>query len=129
MDGSGSISFPWGDGEHTFKLGLKEWRELQAKTDAGPLELLERVQQNKWRVDDLRETIRLGLIGGGMEPTDATKLLGGYFDDTDRTPLVKQQRPAALILMASLVGPVEDDEQKKVKAKTKEAPSASTSQK
>ncbi len=52
-------------------LGLGELLELQEKCDAGPAQIVARLEGGTWRVQDLRETLRLGLIGGGMTPTDA----------------------------------------------------------
>lgn len=105
MDGSGRVTFVWGDGEHTFRLAYKQLRELQDKTGCGPEELAQRIASGKWRVDDLREVLRLGLIGGGMEPTSALTLVIRYFDGR---PLLESKQPAYLILLAILAQPEGD---------------------
>lgn len=58
-----------------------------------------------WRFDDIRETIRLGLIGAGMTPTDAFIAISRYVDQTDKYPPVDNIGTAAAILFHSLAGP------------------------
>lgn len=113
-DGSGKVAFVWGDGEeHAFRLGLAQLRELQSKTDCGPYALLRRIQAGDWKVDDLRQTIRLGLIGGGHEPGKAAELMKLH---VDARPWLESVAPAILILMAALTGPDEDGPAKKAGA-------------
>lgn len=57
------LKIPFADGTYPFRLGAGEARELQRITDCGPLELYRRLLAGNWRVDDVTETIRLGLIG------------------------------------------------------------------
>lgn len=71
------IDAPFGDGQHRFRLGIGELEELQEKTDAGPVFLQRRIVSDG-RVADVRETIRLGLIGGGMAADAALKLVERY---------------------------------------------------
>lgn len=101
MSGHGTTSFDWGDSTYTFRLGLKEVRELQEKTGIGPLALFNRIKSENWLIDDLRETIRIGLIGGGMKADEALKLIRRYFDDF---PKVDQKEPAMKIIGAFLIG-------------------------
>lgn len=105
MSADGSISFLWADGEYRFRLAIGQLRELQDKTGTGPFVLFSRFMDGSWRVDDIRETIRLGLIGGGMKPTDALVLVKRYVDDR---PKVENVTPARLILAAALFGDEED---------------------
>lgn len=106
MSRDGSISFKWADGMHTFRLGIGQIRELQEKVDAGPLWLHNRIRDGAWRVDDLRETIRLGLIGGGAKPLDALSLVERYVDDQ---PLDDSVYPAMVILSVALFGPLDGE--------------------
>lgn len=101
----GSVRFDFGDGEHTFRLAIGQLRELQDKTGVGPATLLDRITTRSWRVDDIRETIRLGLIGGGMDPLDALGLVRRYVDER---PIAENVDPAFRVLMAALVGPEDD---------------------
>jgi hypothetical protein len=123
-DGSAAIPFEWGDGAHVFRLGLKQLRELQAKTDCGPEELYWRIRKGQWRIDDLRETIRIGLIGGGMELEKANGLMRLHFDDCPYKP---QCEPAAAILLAALFGPPDDAVGKAGRRGTQESADASPS--
>ncbi len=76
--------------------------ELQEKTDAGPLAVLLRLHGHDWRVQDVRETIRLGLIGGGKTPPQALALVARY---VDRRPLLESVPVAQDILAAGLAQP------------------------
>lgn len=74
-----------------------------------------------WRVDDLRETIRLGLIGAGATPTDADVTMMKHFDKTDQVALHEHVGLAAKILIHA-IAPVKDDPAGKAPAET--APTA-----
>lgn len=95
------ITFDWGDGEHGFRLGLGQIRELQEKTGIGPAALLKRIALGDWKVDDLRETVRLGLVGAGTKAEEALKLVRRYVDER---PLEESVEPAIKILNAVLFG-------------------------
>lgn len=105
MSRSAEVSLAWADGEHRFRLAIGQLRELQEKCDAGPAWILYRLQSRQWRVDDIRETLRLGLIGGGMSPMDALGLVARYVDER---PLQENVAPAMAVLMAALVGVPEE---------------------
>ena len=109
MSADAKITQAWADGEYDFRLGLGEIRELEDKCNAGICEILQNLQIGKWRFDNLRETIRLGLIGAGMPPVDALKLIKRYFDDK---PLLQSIPLACKIIEAVLLG-VPDDQIKK----------------
>src|SRR5215207_6058651 len=99
MSADASITLVWGDGEHKFRLAIGQLRELQEKTSAGPIEVLDRLATRRWRVDDVRETVRLGLIGGGLEPIKSLSLVKHYIDDR---PLMESISTAQAILMVAL---------------------------
>jgi hypothetical protein len=61
-----------------------------------------------WRIDDIRETIRLGLIGAGMSSTDAFIAVSRYVDQVDKYPPVENTGTAAVILIHALAGPSEE---------------------
>lgn len=106
MSADASVTFAWADGEHRFRLAIGQLRELQEKCGAGPLEILDRLATRRWHVDDVRETMRLGLIGGGLEPFKALALVRHYIDDR---PLMESVPAAQAVLMAALVGVPDDD--------------------
>lgn len=101
MSRDASVKFEWADGEYMFRLRLGEIRELQEKCNAGPLVLLRRCIDGSWMIDDLRETIRLGLIGGGCDPIKALNLIKRYFDER---ALMENMLPAHKILQAAVLG-------------------------
>ena len=106
MDGSGTITMEWIDGEeYKFRLSMKQIRELQEKTGVGPEALYQRLVSGSWFVADIRETIRLGFIGGGMDEVAAAKLVRRNIDDG---PLLKHKPTALAIVMAALLGPPDD---------------------
>lgn len=107
-----SITFTWADGDYTFRLKLGQLRELQEKCDAGPYELHNRFLAGTFRIDDIRETIRLGLIGGGKKPEEASTLVKRYVDDY---PILDNLLPARAIMWACLKG-VEDEKPGKAEA-------------
>lgn len=113
MSRNASITLEWADGEYVFRLPLGQLRELQEKTDCGPLFLFNRILAGQWKVDDLRETIRLGLIGGGLEPAKATTLVKRYVDERPYTESIK---PAQAILGAALIGAPDGEKPGKRKA-------------
>lgn len=121
MSRSGEITLLWGDEERTFHLGIKEWEKVQEKCDAGPPEIhsrlapmfaateagltIHQIKSNgylgRWRVHDVREPIYRGLIGGGMEPTAAGKLVRELVDERE---LIESVCIAYQIVDASIVG-------------------------
>lgn len=117
MSRDASVTFDWGDGTHTFRLGVGQIRELQEKCDAGPAFILSRLSSGAWLVDDLIQTHRLGLIGGGMKPVDAVALVRRYVEER---PLLESVLSAQAILHALLVG-VPDESLGKAEAATEKA--------
>lgn len=125
MSRDASISVAWGDGEHRFRLAIGQLRELQEKADAGPAEILDRLSSGRWRINDVRETVRLGLIGGGMSPPEAHKLTVRYVDDR---PWLESVPIAQAVLMAALIGVPEEPVGKEAAAEAEtEATDASPS--
>lgn len=104
---NGAITADFGDGTYSFRLALGELEELQEKTDAGPFVVLRRLYDGSWRTGDVRETIRLGLIGGGAEPLRALNLVRRYVDD--RSSWIASASIAQVILAAGLSGAPEEE--------------------
>ena len=113
MSRDAKTAFDWADGNYTFRLGLGEIEELQEKTGCGPYFLLNRMRSGEWRVGDLRETIRLGLIGGGLEPSKAFGLVKKY---VDARPLLENLNPAMAIISAAVIGAPDGEAPGKAKA-------------
>jgi hypothetical protein len=129
MSADGGIPLFWGDDDHRFRLGIGQFRELQELINKrrlaigapaiGPLTLLNALKANDAWPDDIRDVIRLGLVGGGLEPAEAQRLLKHYFDDFERFPPLGNMKPAFLILLAGLTGPPQDIDVSKKKTRRK----------
>lgn len=100
-----AITLSWIGGEHPFCLPLGGIRAVQERCDAGPEQLLQRMSLGHWRVDELVEIIRQGLIGGGMPMPDATRLVA---DMAELHPLIELKMPAFEVLRHALTGPADD---------------------
>lgn len=101
----GEVELKFADGAYLFRLAIGQLRELQEKTGAGPLALLRRLHDGTWLVDDCRETIRLGLIGGGLDPRKALGLVERYVDER---PVMEASILAQAVLMPVLFQSEED---------------------
>lgn len=125
------IDLAFADGTYTFRLGLEQIHELQTKCGVGIGALYGRVLQGRvaadptvghpayaaYHLDDLRETVRQGLIGGGAGLVDgsdvkvgslrANELVERYLDPM---PLSEQWTLAAAILYAKIEGYEGDDQ-------------------
>ncbi|MBB4235041.1 gene transfer agent family protein [Rhizobium esperanzae] len=76
----GSESIVWAGGEHSFRLGIGELRAIEQRSDAGCAVVLMRLLSSQFKIDDVIQPIRLGLIGGGMQERDAQKVLDSALD-------------------------------------------------
>jgi hypothetical protein len=120
------IDLIWGDGEQKFALPIGQLRELQNKCDAGPAKVLGRLGSTEWFIDDIRETIRLGLIGGGKTPAEAHMLVVRYIDERPGG-LMESRLVAQVALMKALVGDPSDPVGEPQAAETATATDASSS--
>jgi hypothetical protein len=111
----GSISLPFGDQEYTFRIAFGQWRELQEKINkprieaglpyVGPAALIQLLfSSNAWP-DEIREVIRLGLIGGGMKPDRALVLVKRHVENQ---PHFANGLLAGRIVKTAMFGPDED---------------------
>lgn len=105
MSRDATVTFDWADGTYRFSLKWGQLAELQDKSDAGPYVVLQRLHSGAWRVEDISNIIRLGLIGGKMEPVAALKLVRAY---VEARPPMENLVPAQVILSAALMGAPEE---------------------
>jgi hypothetical protein len=127
----GSVDLPFGGELRTFRLTpTKGWRVIQDKTGDGPpvviraLAMAERPEampvlqwamlggMGTWKIDHVREVLLQGLIGGGENPSTATKLIVDYFDDAPTLPVVTQALQVCLASIMGLEGEEEPGEPK-----------------
>lgn len=93
------VSIDWADGTYTFRLTVLGTIELEQKCDAAFTVINQRLTSGTYKVADVRETIRLGLIGGGLKPEAALKLVRRYVDDR---PLIESWIVARTVLAGVL---------------------------
>lgn len=105
MTRDAKIELTWADGDYTFRLGWAEIEALQEACDAGPWVILERLFTKQCLIGDISSVIRQGLIGGGLEPTAATKLVRTY---VEKRPPAENLLFATVILQAAIQGAAEE---------------------
>jgi Phage tail tube protein, GTA-gp10 len=111
----GSITLPFGDGDYTFRIAFAQWRELQESINRpriemghpviGPAPLVQALLTLSAWPNDVREVIRLGLIGGGMKSDRALVLVKRYVEGK---PFFANTLLAGKVVRASMFGPEED---------------------
>lgn len=101
MSRDARIELDWAEGLYSFRLGWGELSKLQEACDAGPYVILNRLHDGGWRVEDISSVIRLGLIGGGLEPAKALKLTRAY---VEARPPQENLIPAQAILGVAIFG-------------------------
>ncbi|ETR76012.1 hypothetical protein X566_15575 [Afipia sp. P52-10] len=92
--------------------------DLEEKCGAGIAAILQRLADGTWRLNDVRETIRLGLIGGGMSPEKAMAAVKNHVDEN---PLASSVLIAYAVIEAALVPPRGDDVGKELPAEVMQA--------
>ena len=113
-----ALTLNWPGGEHRFALRLGELRALQDSCQSGPEEVFNRLDAGQWRVNDILEPVRLGLIGGGMAREEAGPLVTAL---ADQHALFGFKMLALEVLFRALAGP-EDDQPEKSAGVTTPAP-------
>lgn len=112
------IEMAFGDGDYVFRLPLKQLGELQEKCGAGLGTIYRRLMTGEYYAEDIHETVRLGLIGGGMDATKARVLMERYFDDI---PVMDRLDVAKVVIAACVVGYEPAGDKKKDGAEMTEA--------
>jgi len=107
----------FGDGTYSFRLGIGELVELQEQCDCGPWYLmamfasLDKASLHPDPVKGLSpkhtsHIVRLGLIGGGMEPVTALKKVRHY---VEQRPANEYLNLAFEVLVAALEGAPDEE--------------------
>lgn len=122
----GQVTLAFGDDEYPFCVAKNGHRmELEEATGYGTRHSLKRLMDGEETWKEIRETIRIGLIGGGMKPDQALRLVRRYVDDRPRSESVLI---AQAVLLAEIAG-VPDEPVGKTEAEgdeTKASPSTET---
>lgn len=92
---------PFAGEQRKFQLRLGEIGELERRCSAGIGEIMVRLGTHRFYLNDVRETVRLGLIGGGASEPESTRLVLRYVDPE---PIAEHIQLAASILSACVSG-------------------------
>lgn len=105
------VTLEFADGEYLFKLKLPQLAELQEKCNAGIGAIYTRVLLGEYRAEDLFESIRLGLLGGGTgvvneQPVKVTDIIARRLVQRycEPRPLDELHKHALAILSACVIG-------------------------
>lgn len=121
----GTRRIVWQGGEHDFCLAkIGDILSLESTCDSGIMAIMRRLETDSWKLNDVRETVRLGLIGGGMSEKDALQAVKVHVDANPRG-LAPSVVLAHTILAAVIIG-VPDDPVGKTGAPEGEEASIST---
>lgn len=101
------VDLEWADGTYPFCLPLAQLEELQTLCDAGPMVIAQRLEQGLWTSKEVYHTLRLGLIGGGMAPTEALRKTKLYVLAEDR-PWAENVPFAHAVISAVIFGKADE---------------------
>lgn len=101
MNVKGELEIDWADGTYSFRLVMSGIVELEEKCAAPIADIVTRVNAGRYSFNDVRETIRLGLIGAGMSKLDALKMVRRHVDER---PLADNSLIARAILLGVMFG-------------------------
>jgi hypothetical protein len=111
----GTVALMFGDGEYSFRIAFGQWRELQENINKprleigepvlGPMGLLRAMLDGNAWPHDVREVIRLGLIGAGMKSDRALVLVKRH---VERGAYFALMPIARTVLQSAMFGPPED---------------------
>jgi hypothetical protein len=114
MAAFGTRSITWSHGTDDFCLSKIGPRfDLEERCGVGLGEIYQRLLAGTWRTNDYRETIRLGLIGGGKTPQQAKEIVERHVDGEPQAPFVLL---AQQILQAVMFAPPGEQPGKKTPA-------------
>jgi hypothetical protein len=122
----GTRTIIWANGEDAFclaKTGLLLDLEVKCGSPLGVI--FKRLATKEFGVNDVRETIRLGLIGGGMTPEKAMTAVRHHVDMNEHG-LLPSVLVAYAVLEAVIIGVPEDPVGKEMPAEAKHTGSTTT---
>jgi Phage tail tube protein, GTA-gp10 len=100
MSGHGSVTLEWADGEYSFRLPLKQLEELEERFDRSIFVITDRMATRTATSSEIREVLRLGLIGGdSFKPAEALAIVRKYVDER---PLDENRDAAYVVCLAAL---------------------------
>lgn len=99
MSRTATARFEWAGEERVFRLSARALEDWQEACDAGPAWVWGLLQSEMWRSVHVRETLRYGLIGGGMPAAEAGRLVKLHAE-----PYGDNIKPAMCVLEAVIQG-------------------------
>lgn len=97
---------PFGGEDRLFRLRLREIERLQSECGAGIGAVARRLIAGDAYIVDIAATLRLGLIGGGMSPVEAKRLVEAYVAGPDALPLAATEPGAPLVTAKKVMAAV-----------------------
>lgn len=126
MTAQGTRTIIWQGGEHAFCLGkIGLLLQLEDACRAGLATIRWRLENGQWYVRDVRDTIRLGLIGGGLKPEEAQRLVETAVD-MNPSGLAPSVLVAVAVVQAVMIGVPDDPVGKPEPAEAAETVSTTT---
>jgi len=107
MSRSATVRFEFGGEEQTFCLTNRQLELLQEKCDAGPQWIEAVIAGGMAKSFWITETLRRGLVGGGMDEKAAERLIRPY-------NLADMVLPALTVIRAAIVGAPDEQIKKSV---------------
>ncbi len=117
MSRDGSCTVPFNGRKTYFRLAWRELMKIQEACDAGPYVVLDRLLSGRWKLQDISEVIKWGLIGGGVDTQTALDLVES---EVERRPPLESLVVAQRVLGAGVVGTPEEEVGKKSEAASPE---------
>lgn len=105
---NGLVQAPFGDGIQRFRLTIGGAEELEQRCNAGVAVIAQRLTAGTFFVRDVRELLRLGLVGGGKSDTEALVMVERYAS----VGLEHHRNLALAVLMPLLFGEPDDPPKK-----------------
>lgn len=99
----------FGDGRYLFSLKVPQLEELERICKASIFKIVHRMIGMDASITEIRETIRLGLVGGGMAPIRAEQMRDLYGGPPNQpldnpTDSASPYKVAKAVLLATMVG-------------------------
>ena len=109
MSANGTVTIVWANGEDQFCLAKVGYiLDLETKCGAPIGVLYQRLGNGSFGLNDVRETIRLGLMGGGMPPDKAMAAVKHHVDSNENG-LAPSVLVAFEVIKAVMFGSPPDD--------------------
>lgn len=111
MSKDGAVELVFGGDVRRFRLGIDNLIALQDKLDSGPMEIVDRFRRGTWRIQDVKESLRIGLLGGfGDNPApEQAKTAARLVEECVRPGnIVPHVFTAMAVVLAALQGDPDD---------------------